>query len=141
MYAIRSYYEECMQLAQQTSSMILALRRKADKKVRQPLSKAVVPAPDSATFDQLNYIADLIKAEVNVKELEIIPAENDVENLVKKIKPNFKTLGKKYGKQMKEIAQAMNSFGKHEISEIERNGVYVLSLPTGDVELTTEDVV
>ncbi len=120
--------------------MILALRRKADKKVRQPLSKAVVPAPDSATFDQLNYIADLIKAEVNVKELEIIPAENDVENLVKKIKPNFKTLGKKYGKQMKEIAQAMNSFGKHEISEIERNGVYVLSLPSGAVELTTEDV-
>ena len=56
------------------------------------------------------------------------------------IKPNFKTLGKKYGKQMKEIAQAMNSFGKHEISEIERNGVYVLSLPSGAVELTTEDV-
>jgi len=84
-----------MQLAQQTSSMILSLRRKADKKVRQPLTKAVVPAPDDLTFNQLSYIADLIKAEVNVKELEVIPADTDMENLVKKIKPNFKTLGKK----------------------------------------------
>jgi isoleucyl-tRNA synthetase len=63
-----------------------------------------------------------------------------MENLVKKIKPNFKTLGKKYGKQMKEIAQAMNSFGKNEIAEIEANGQYVLALPTGEVELTMEDV-
>ncbi|ADQ79816.1 Isoleucyl-tRNA synthetase [Paludibacter propionicigenes WB4] len=137
---IDSNLEACMQLAQQTSSMILALRRKAEKKVRQPLSKAVVPAPDEITFNQLSYIADLVKAEVNVKEFEVIPADNDMENLVKKIKPNFKTLGKKYGKQMKEIAQAMTSFGNHEIAEIERNGVFVLALPTGNVELTTEDV-
>jgi isoleucyl-tRNA synthetase len=137
---IDSNLEECMQLAQQTSSMILALRRKADKKVRQPLTKAVVPAPDDVTFKQLSYIADLIKAEVNVKELDVIPPDNDMENLVKKIKPNFKTLGKKYGKQMKEIAQAMISFGNHEIAEIERNGHFVITLPTGDVELTPEDV-
>jgi len=137
---IDSNLEACMQLAQQTSSMILALRRKAEKKVRQPLSKAVVPAPDETTFNQLSYIADLVKAEVNVKEFEVIPADNDMENLVKKIKPNFKTLGKKYGKQMKEIAQAMTSFGNPEIAEIERNGVFVLALPTGNVELTTEDV-
>ncbi|MBP6356371.1 MAG: isoleucine--tRNA ligase, partial [Paludibacter sp.] len=78
--------------------------------------------------------------EVNVKEFEVIPADNDMENLVKKIKPNFKTLGKKYGKQMKEIAAAMISFGNHEIGEIERNGKFVLALPTGDVELTPEDV-
>ena len=132
--------EECMQLAQQTSSMILALRRKADKKVRQPLSKAVVPAPDETTYKQILYIADLIKAEVNVKELEVISPDADMENMVKKIKPNFKTLGKKYGKQMKEIAQSMNSFGNHEIGEIERNGKYMLTLPTGNVELTPEDV-
>ena len=137
---IDSNLEECMQLAQQTSSMILALRRKADKKVRQPLTKAVVPAPDETTFKQLSYIADLVKAEVNVKEFEVIPADNDMENLVKKIKPNFKTLGKKYGKQMKEIAVAMTSFGNHEISEIEHNGKFVLTLPTGDVELSPEDV-
>jgi isoleucyl-tRNA synthetase len=137
---IDSNLEECMQLAQQTSSMILALRRKADKKVRQPLTKAVIPAPDEVTFKQLSYIADLVKAEVNVKEFEVIPADNDMENLVKKIKPNFKTLGKKYGKQMKEIAIAMTSFGNHEITEIERNGQFILILPTGEVELTPEDV-
>ncbi len=137
---IDSNLEACMQLAQQTSSMILALRRKADKKVRQPLSKAVIPAPDEVTFNQLRYITDLVKAEVNVKEIEVIPANNDMLNLVKKIKPNFKTLGKKYGKQMKEIATAMNLFGTHEISEIERNGQYLLALPSGNVELSVEDV-
>lgn len=132
--------EECMQLAQQISSMILALRRKAEKKVRQPLTKAVIPAPDETTFKQINYIASLIKAEVNVKELEVIPSDNDMDNLVKKIKPNFKTLGKKYGKQMKEIAAAMPSITKQQIAEIERNGEFTLALPTGDVLLTTEDV-
>jgi isoleucyl-tRNA synthetase len=137
---IDSNLEACMQLAQQTSSMILALRRKADKKVRQPLSKAVVPAQDATSYQQMVYIADLIKAEVNIKELEVIPPDADMENLIKKIKPNFKTLGKKYGKQMKEIAQAMTVFGKHEISEIERNGSYNLALPTGDVKLELEDV-
>ncbi len=137
---IDTHLEDCMQLAQQTSSMILALRRKADKKVRQPLHKAVVPAHDEATYNQLVYIADLIKAEVNIKELEIIPVDNDMENLVRKIRPNFKTLGKKYGKQMKEIAQVMASFGNHEISEIENKGKYLLSLASGDVVLESEDV-
>lgn len=137
---IDSNLETCMQLAQQTSSLILALRRKADKKVRQPLSKAVVPAQDETSYKQLLYIADLVKAEVNIKELEIIPADSDMDNLVKKIKPNFKTLGKKYGKQMKEIAQAMTGFGKAEIVEIEREGQYLLALPTGDVKLELEDV-
>jgi len=137
---IDSNLEVCMQLAQQTSSMILALRRKAEKKVRQPLSKAVVPAPDENTFKQIMYIADLIKAEVNVKELEVIPPDADMENMVKKIKPNFKTLGKKYGKQMKEIAEVMNAFGKNEIAAIERDGSYILKLPTGEVQLLAEDV-
>ena len=132
--------EECMQLAQQTSSMILALRRKAEKKVRQPLSKAVVPAHDEKSYQQIQYIAELVKAEVNIKELEVIPADADMENLVKKIKPNFKTLGKKYGKQMKEIAQVMTSFTKQQISAIEKNGQYLLELPSGNVELLTEDV-
>jgi len=132
--------EACMQLAQQTSSLILALRRKADKKVRQPLSKAIIPASDETTYKQLIYIADLVKAEVNIKELEIIPADTNMESLVKKIKPNFKTLGKKYGKQMKEIAQAMTTFGAVEIAEIELKGEYILALPTGNVQLLIEDV-
>ncbi len=131
--------EECMQLAQQTTSMILALRKKAEKKVRQPLSKAVVPAPDDKTFEQLSYVADLVKTEVNIKELEIISADKDVDNLVKKIKPNFKTLGKKYGKQMKEIAAAFGTLTKQEISEIERNGQYTLKLDSGDVLIEAED--
>jgi isoleucyl-tRNA synthetase len=107
--------------------------------VRQPLSKAVVPAPDDKTFEQLSYVADLVKTEVNIKELEVIAADKDVDNLVKKIKPNFKTLGKKYGKQMKEIAAAFGSLDKHAISEIERNGQYKLQLPTGDVLIEAED--
>jgi len=137
---IDSNLEECMQLAQQASSMILALRRKADRKVRQPLSKALIPAPDEKTFQQLAYIAELVKAEVNVKKIEIIAPDSVQINLVKKIKPNFKTLGKKYGKQMKEIAVAMSSFGNLEIAEIERNGTYSLALPMGEVVLAAEDV-
>lgn len=132
--------EECMLLAQQTSSMILALRRKADKKVRQPLSKAVVPAQDEKAFEQLMYISELIKAEVNIKELEVISPDANMENLVKRIKPNFKVLGKKYGKQMKEIALALASFTKEQINEIEKKGEYNLSLVSGDVQLNQEDV-
>ncbi len=132
--------EECMQLAQQTSSMILALRRKAELKVRQPLLKAVVPAPDEKTYEQINYIAELIKAEVNIKELEVISADSDMEGLVKKVKPNFRTLGKKYGKQMKEIAAAMPNMTKQQITELEKKGEYTLNLPSGDVHLTAEDV-
>lgn len=132
--------EECMQLAQQISSMILALRRKAEKKVRQPLAKAVVPATDELSYNQILYIADLIKAEVNVKELQVIPADADMENLVKKIKPNFKTLGKKYGKLMKEIALAMSTFTKSEINAIEKTGSYHFNIGTESVEVLQEDV-
>ena len=85
-------------------------------------------------------MAELVKAEVNVKEIEVIPADAEMDNLVKKIKPNFKTLGKKYGKQMKEIAAAMPAMTKQQISEIEREGEYTLNLPSGDVLLTAEDV-
>lgn len=137
---IDTHLEECMQLAQQTTSMLLALRKKAEKKVRQPLLKAVVPAPDEKTFEQLKYIVDLVKAEVNVKEIEVIPADTEMANMVKRMKPNFKTLGKKYGKQMKEIALAFATLSKSEILEIERNGVFVLKLDSGNVEITTQDV-
>ncbi|HOS46252.1 MAG TPA: isoleucine--tRNA ligase, partial [Paludibacter sp.] len=82
---IDSNLEACMQLAQQISSMILAARKKAEKKVRQPLSKAVVPAPDDITYNQIVYIADLIKAEVNIKKLEVLPADADMEGLVKRV--------------------------------------------------------
>ncbi len=140
--------EACMQYAQQISSMILALRRKADKKVRQPLLKAVVPTNDTSTYDQIKYVAELIKAEVNIKELEILSPDVEMDNIIKKIKPNFKTLGKRYGKLMKEIAAVVATFTNKEITQIEKEGKYSFSLPNGetiqleeaDVEITTEDM-
>ncbi|MDR0828589.1 MAG: DUF5915 domain-containing protein [Prevotellaceae bacterium] len=132
--------EECMSLAQQISSMILALRRKADKKVRQPLLKAVVPASDEKTFSQINYIADLIRSEVNIKELQVLAPDVEMENIVKRIKPNFKTLGKKYGKFMKEIAAAFANFDKKTVSEIEKSEKYVFALSSGEnIELESGD--
>ncbi|HOH54651.1 MAG TPA: isoleucine--tRNA ligase [Paludibacteraceae bacterium] len=132
--------EECMQLAQQISSMILSLRRKAGKKVRQPLSKAIVPAPDDKIYRQISYVADLIKAEVNIKELQVIPANMEMANLTKKVKLNFKLLGKKYGKQMKELTVAAAALSNKDIAELEQNGIFILNLPGGEVQLTAEDV-
>ena len=139
--------EECMQLAQQSSSMILALRRKAEKKVRQPLAKAVIPVHDHKVKEQLLYIADLVRGEVNVKELLIVDAADSEIRLVKKIKPNFKVLGKKFGKQMKEIAAAVAAMQQTDIALFETSGVCDLTLPSGvvrleasDVEITTEDM-
>ena len=126
--------------SQQSSSMILALRRKAEKKVRQPLQKAVIPAADDKTREQLSYIADLIKTEVNVKELEIVSADDSSISLVKRIKPNFKTLGKKYGTQMKEIAAAINAWDQAAISALERNGSAQLDLASGAVVVELADV-
>jgi isoleucyl-tRNA synthetase len=119
--------EECMQLAQQISSMILSLRRKAGKKVRQPLSKAIVPAPDDKIYRQISYVADLIKAEVNIKELQVIPANMEMANLTKKVKLNFKLLGKKYGKQMKELTVAAAALSNKDIAELEQNGIFILN--------------
>jgi len=144
---IDSHLEECMRLAQQATSMILALRKKANKKVRQPLQKAVIPAPDATTLENLKYVTDLIKTEVNVKEIQVVTTEDSTIKLVKGIKTNFKTLGKKYGKQMKEIAAAVNAFTQAQIGEVEKNGQIILPLPSGevvveltDVEIATEDM-
>jgi len=144
---IDKHLEACMQLAQQSSSMILALRRKAEKKVRQPLQKAIIPAPDAKTLEELQYVAELIKAEVNIKELEVVTAENSTVKLIKRIKPNFKTLGKKYGKQMKEIAAEVDTFSQEQIKEVENQGQITLPLASGevvvdlgDVEIATEDM-
>ena len=137
---IDTYLEGCMQLAQQATSMILALRKKANKKVRQPLQKAVVPVPSESVMQQLQHVADLVKTEVNIKELLIVTNENSTIKLVKRIKPNFKTLGKKYGKQMKEIAAAIATLTQEQIVDIETRGQIVLPLPSGDVEVELADV-
>ncbi|MDD6642427.1 MAG: isoleucine--tRNA ligase [Bacteroidales bacterium] len=137
---IDTYLEGCMQLAQQATSMILALRKKANKKVRQPLQKAVVPVLNESVMQQLQHVADLVKTEVNIKELQIVTNENSTVKLVKRIKPNFKTLGKKYGKQMKEIAAAIAALTQDRIADIETRGQIVLPLPSGEVEVELSDV-
>ena len=133
--------EERMALAQRATSMVLALRRKAEINVRKPLSKLIIPVIDARVKEQLELVKDLILSEVNVKEAEFI---SDTTGLItKKIKPNFKTLGKAYGKQMKEIAAAFGTLSQEVISEIqasEASGTgYVLSLPSGDVTLNKGD--
>lgn len=134
------HLEACMRLAQQATSMILALRKKANKKVRQPLQKAVIPVVDATAKEELLYVADLVKTEVNVKELQVVLADESDIRLVKRVKPNFKTLGKRYGKQMKEIAAAIGALAQEQIASLERAGSLTLPLPSGDVLLELADV-
>lgn len=133
--------EERMSLAQRASSMVLALRRKVNIKVRQPLSKIIVPVISDKVRQQLEMVKDLILSEVNVKEAEFISETAGV--ITKKIKPNFKSLGKKYGRQMKEIAAAFSGFSQKQISEIQSSEAasveYTLKLASGDVVLNPGD--
>ena len=133
--------EERMALAQRATSMVLALRRKAEINVRKPLSKIIVPVLDARVKEQLEAVKELILGEVNVKEAEFI---SDTTGLItKKIRPNFKTLGKIYGKQMKEIAAAFGTLSQEVINDIQNSEAsgtgYVLSLPSGDVTLHKGD--
>ena len=133
--------EERMALAQRATSMVLALRRKAEINVRKPLSKIIIPVIDARVKEQLELVKNLILNEVNVKEAEFISETAGL--ITKKIKPNFKTLGKIYGKQMKEIAAAFGGLSQEVISAIqasEASGTgYVLNLPSGDVTLNVGD--
>lgn len=129
--------EQRMGIAQLSTSMILALRRKVNIKVRQPLAKIIIPVLDNTIQQQIEKVQNLILGEVNVKEAEFV---YDTAGLItKKIKPNFKTLGKRYGKQMKEIAAAFANLSQQTIAEIEKSVNYTLSLPSGDVALVEED--
>ena len=139
--AVDSDLEARMALAQRASSMVLALRRKVNINVRKPLAKIVIPVIDMRVKEQLEKVKELVLGEVNVKEMEFISETAGL--ITKKIKPNFKTLGKIYGKQMKEIAAAFAALGQDVISEIqasETSGTgYVLNLPSGDVTLNKGD--
>lgn len=130
--------EEQMDIAQLASSMVLALRRKVNIKVRQPLTKIMIPVLDAQLQSQIEAVEQLILGEVNVKELEYLHETTGI--LVKKIKPNFKTLGPRYGKQMKEISAAVGAFTQEDIAQIEREQKYTLNLASGGVEMTIEDV-
>ncbi len=133
--------EERMELAQRASSMVLALRRKVNIKVRQPLSKLVVPVISDKVREQLEKVKGLILGEVNVKEAEFISDTAGI--ITKKIKPNFKTLGKTYGKRMKEIAAAFGAISQQEINAIQNAEAagtsYSLNLEGGEVVLNPGD--
>ena len=137
--------EERMALAQLSTSMVLALRKKVNIKVRQPLAKIIIPVLDSKIQEQLEKVKNLVLNEINVKEVEFI---TNTEGLItKKIKPNFKTLGKKYGKMMKDIAAAFAQFTQSDISAIEAAENYTFTLAGAEVvldradyEITSEDM-
>ena len=135
---IDSELEKSMGFAQKASSMVLALRKKVGINVRKPLAKVLVPVIDDSVKAHIEKVKDIFLTEVNVKEIEFL---HDTAGIItKKIKPNFKTLGKAYGKQMKAIAAAFATLDQEQICAIERaeNG-YVLNLPSGDVTLNKGD--
>jgi isoleucyl-tRNA synthetase len=142
---IDSELEEMMSLAQRTSSMVLALRRKVNIKVRQPLTKIVIPVLDTETARRLEAVQSLILGEVNVKEMELITDTTGL--IVKRLKPNFKTLGKRYGQKMKQIAELVASFSQERIAAIERADTTTivvdgepLTFERADFEITSEDM-
>jgi len=142
---INSDLELKMALAQKASSMILGLRRKEKLKVRQPLAKIMVPVLTKDFQEQFDAVKNIILSEVNVKEVEFL---TDAAGIIsKKIKANFKTLGPKYGKLMKQISGEIAGFNQQDISNLEKTGNYdlniggeVISLSLEDVEIQTEDV-
>jgi len=129
--------EERMSLAQQASSLVHSLRKKQKIKVRQPLTKIMVPVLSDATQQRLKAVEDLILSETNVKAVDYIGEDSEI--LVKKIKPNFRELGKKFGKKMKAISSAVNTFGQEEIRKVESAGKYELEIDGEQLELSLTD--
>jgi len=129
--------EERMEAAQLISSLVLSLRKKANIRVRQPLSKIMIPVNNEEMKSQLDKISHLIMSEVNIKGIEFLAPDNNI--LVKNVKPNFKTLGRKYGKQMKQIQTYFANMSQDEIHAYEKNNGTHLDVDGVDVELTLED--
>tara|TARA_R110002051_G_scaffold4229_5_gene22684 strand:+ start:350 stop:3757 length:3408 start_codon:yes stop_codon:yes gene_type:complete len=137
--------EHKMQKAQIVSSLVLSLRAKEKIKVRQPLQRIMIPVLSEEDKTSILSVADLIKSEVNVKEIELISDDSGI--LVKQIKPNFKVLGPRFGKDMKLVANKINSLVAEDISKIERDGKIDVEingkmtiLESGDVEITSQDI-
>ncbi|MEO5681871.1 MAG: isoleucine--tRNA ligase [Chitinophagaceae bacterium] len=138
--------EERMQLAQDASSLVLSLRKKINIKVRQPLQKILVPVANAAVKLQFEKIEDLIKSEVNVKEVDYLQGE-DTGFISKKIKPNYVALGKRLGPKMKAVAGVLAGFNQEDIAKLEKEGMYSLLienepviLQVTDVDITSEDI-
>ena len=137
--------ERKMENAQTISSLVLSLRAKEKIKVRQPLQKIMIPVDSEQQKEEILAVADLIKHEVNIKEIELLSDASDI--LVKQIKPNFKALGPRFGKDMKLIAGAISKFTSEDIKKIEQNGVLDvevngknITLELADVEITSQDI-
>ncbi|WP_223609025.1 isoleucine--tRNA ligase [Chryseobacterium sp. OSA05B] len=130
-------------LAQNITSMVFSLRKKENVKVRQPLQKVLVPVLDAKTEEQILAVADLIKQEVNVKELQLINAEEASHLIVKQIKPNFKALGPKLGKDMKTVGGEIANFSAEQIASLEKDGkidIQGYEITLDDVEISTKDI-
>lgn len=137
--------ERKMENAQTISSLVLSLRAKEKIKVRQPLQKIMIPVDSSEQKSAIVAVSDLIKHEVNIKEIELLEDASDI--LVKQIKPNFKVLGPKYGKDMRLISNAIQNFSKEEIAIIEKEGEIsveingkIVKLGGADVEISSKDI-
>jgi len=137
--------ERKMENAQTISSLVLSLRAKEKIKVRQPLQKIMIPVDSAQQKEEILAVANLIKHEVNIKEIELLEDASGI--LVKQIKPNFKTLGPKYGKDMKLISNAIQKFAKEEISTLEKDGKIpveldgkFITLELSDVEISSKDI-
>ncbi|KUJ57329.1 isoleucine--tRNA ligase [Chryseobacterium aquaticum] len=130
-------------LAQNITSMVFSLRKKENVKVRQPLQKVLIPVLDKKTEEQILAVAELIKQEVNVKELQLINAEEASHLIVKQIKPNFKTLGSRLGKDMKVVGNEINNLSTEQISSLEKEGkidIQGYEITLNDVEISTKDI-
>lgn len=130
-------------LAQNITSMVFSLRKKENVKVRQPLQKVLIPVLDKKTEEQILAVAELIKQEVNVKELQLINAEEASHLIVKQIKPNFKTLGSRLGKDMKVVGNEITNLSAEQISSLEKEGsleIQGYEITLNDVEISTKDI-
>lgn len=143
--AIDSKLEKRMAIAQQITSMVLSLRRKKNLKVKQPLTAIMIPVLDEAQKQDIEAVADLIMSEVNVKGINYVGGDAGI--LVKRIKPDFKKLGPKFGKNMKAAAQALTSLEQSQIAQFEKDGKIALTLngeeavvELADVEVISEDI-
>lgn len=133
--------EEAMSLAQKICSMVHALRKKSGLKVRQPLQRVLIPALNAKVKEEIESVAHIILSEVNIKEIEFITDDSGI--LKKKVKPNFKTLGPKFGKDMKPVSEAITGMSAEELKTLETSGQITLKsfeIVLSDVEILTEDI-
>ena len=142
---VNAELENKMQTAQRISSLVLSIRQKEKIKVRQPLQRIMVPILNATQRKEIMAVANLIKSEVNIKEIELMDDASEI--LVKQIKPNYKVLGPKFGKDMKAVANAVNGLEKEDIRKIEQEGELTLQLDNkniilqlSDVEITSQDI-